>query len=279
MNNQALTFFYSTHRKAVSGQIRGIQIAEYLGVKLNPKDGYENDICIYVKCFPPEDFPERSYIDIVDAKSLIHWAAAHPKIGVIAISEVGQKYISQKLKRTDVYLIPEHHCNFERELQTDKDITTVGYIGNKNGSIFTDGDMVSRAKTIADITERFEEIGLGFKFVTRYPKRQDVIDFYKSINIQVNYRRRKQKQIAKLNNPLKLINAGSFGIPSVAYPEIISEEFKGCFVPVESIDEMIIQCKKLKEDKTFYNDMSGKALERSENYHISKITPLYRELL
>lgn len=273
-----LTFFYSRHRKAVSGKIRGRQVGEYLGAKLNPSDRFERDVCVYVKSFPPEEFPERSYIDIIDSKNLVSWIDNHPQMGVIAISEVGQEFLSMKLKRKDVYLIPEHHCNFERKIRPNREVKTVGYMGNKNGSIFTDDEIVSRRKTIADITERFTGIGLDFKFVTEYSTRQDVIDFYDSIDIQVTYRRRKQKQISKLNNPLKIANAGSFGIPTVAYPEVVSREYNGGFIEVESINDMIAQCKKLKDDKTFYEDISGKALEKSERYHISKIAPLYMEL-
>ena len=274
-----LTFLYETHSRAVSGEIRGRQAGAYLGAKLNPSDGYKNDTCVYVKRLPPNDFPEHSYVDVVDSKNLVHWVHANRRAGVIAISKVGQEYLSQKLNRKDVYLIPEHHCNFEHTLRRDRNVTTVGYIGNKNGSIFTDGEIISRGKTISDITKRFAEVGLDFKFVTTYSKRQDVIDFYNSIDIQVTYRRRKQRNIAKLNNPLKLANAGSFGIPTVAYPEVVSLEYKDCFIEVESIDEMIVQCKKLKEDKTFYSDMAGKALERSESYHISKVAPLYYDLV
>ena len=278
LESKDLTFFYSRHRKAVSGKIRGMQVGTYLDAKLNPTEGYENDVCIYVKSFPPDGFPERSFVDVIDSKNLVSWIANNPRSGVIAISEVGQEYLSRKLRRSDVYLIPEHHCNFNRESRVNKEVKSVGYMGNKNGSIFTDDNIVSRRKTIDYITKRFADIGLDFKFITSYPKREDVIDFYKSIDIQVTYRRRKQQQIASLNNPLKLTNAGSFGIPSVAYPESTAREWGGCFVEAESISEMLLQCKKLKEDKAFYEDMAGKALEKSENYHISKIAPLYMEL-
>src|SRR3990167_7107951 len=37
------------HVMRVSSMIRGDQIAEYLGAKVNPTEGYENDICIYIK--------------------------------------------------------------------------------------------------------------------------------------------------------------------------------------------------------------------------------------
>jgi hypothetical protein len=275
---RGFTFFHNTNRKAVSGKIRGVQIGNYLGAKLNPESGYEDDVCIYVKRLPPKYIPKCAYIDIIDSMFLVNWTSNHPEIGVIAISEVGQEYLSQKLKRKDVYLIPEHHCNFEREIRPDRKVTTVGYMGTQNGSIFTDGEIDSRRKVIADIKKQFKQIGLNFKFITRYRRREDVVNFYKSIDIQVTYRRRKQIRVAKLKNPLKLANAGSFGIPTVAYPEITSREFKDGFIEVNSIGEMITQCERLKNDKTLYEDISGKALEKSENYHISKIASLYNNL-
>ena len=41
-----ISFFYGT---GGAGDIRGKQTADYLGGKKNPKEGFENDICIYVK--------------------------------------------------------------------------------------------------------------------------------------------------------------------------------------------------------------------------------------
>ena len=41
------------HLLRVSSLIRGNQMAEYLGGKLNPTEGYENDVCIYVKPHVP----------------------------------------------------------------------------------------------------------------------------------------------------------------------------------------------------------------------------------
>ena len=259
------TFFYSENKKAISGEIRGRQIASCLNGKTNPKNGYEDDICIYAKCLPPDDFPNRTYVDIVDSRNLVNWVMDRPNVGVIAISKTAQNYLFRKLNRSDIHLIPEHHCNFEREQRPDREVTTVGYIGCRTGSAFP-----------VDIKKRFAEVGLDFKYNRAYKTRFDVIDFYKSIDIQIMHKYVRHKAIINLKNPLKLANAGSFGIPSVAYPENnFIEEFGGCFIEAKTIDEMVQQCKNLKENKALYQDTSEKAFMRAQEYHIDKIAPLY----
>ena len=263
-----LSFFYTVSNKAISGEIRGRQIASYLGGNMNPENSYNDDTCIYVKCFPPDDFPERSFVDIVDSKSLVNWVNERPQIGAIAISKIAQAYLFHKLKRKDIHFIPEHHCNFERVKRTDRDVITVGYIGCRTGSEFPE-----------DIKEQFAEVGLDFKYNKKYKTRLDVIDFYKSIDIQIMNKYIRHKAIINLKNPLKLANAGSFGIPTVAYPENnFIKEFGGCFIEARTISEMVQHCKDLKEDKTLYQDISGKVFLRAQDYHIDKIAPLYNEL-
>lgn len=264
-----MNFSFFTHPKSRCGSatIRGMQVAEYIGGKSNPVEGYENDICIYVKKLPPEDFPRHSYFDVIDNRHAIVWLQKHPQIGVIAISKTAKKYLQQRLNRTDIHLIPEHHCNYERECRTRNSVTTVGYMGSRTGSQFP-----------VDIKERFAEMGLEFKYTNQYKTRQDVVGFYHSIDIQI-MDRYVLRSVVKLKNPLKLENAGSFGIPTVAFPETnFIEEFGGCFVEARTIDEMILQCKKLKDDKEFYVEIANKALLRAEEYHISKIAPLYCRL-
>jgi hypothetical protein len=36
-------------KKGGSGEIRGKQVAEYIGARLNPETNFEKDLCIYVK--------------------------------------------------------------------------------------------------------------------------------------------------------------------------------------------------------------------------------------
>jgi hypothetical protein len=56
-----------------------------------------------------------------------------------------------------------------------------------------------------------------------------------------------------------------------------NQELEGLYVPARNMDELISGVGKLK-DESYYNDMSSKILALSENYHISKISELYRSL-
>jgi predicted nucleotidyltransferase len=243
-----------------AGEIRGAQIATRLNANVNPVANYENDVCIYVKQQPPEDFPKYSYLDVVDGDGLLRWAKAHPKIGIIATSGIAQNYLSNKLNRTDIKLIPQHHCNYERQQRTQGEVSTIGYIGSKNG------------------LKRMGVFGSRITINTSFKNRQDVVNFYNDIDIQVAFRPDRDR-LSNMKNSLKLYNAGSFGIPTVSYPtKAYLDEFKGCFIEAETVEEMVFQCDKLKIDKEFYREMSHKILSRSENYHIDKIIPLYKEL-
>src|SRR3972149_3581238 len=75
----------------VSSTIRGDQIADQIGAKLNPTSGYENDVCIYIKPMvrKGEDFKfegRRAYIDIIDGHNLGGLVAKYPDVGAIVCS-------------------------------------------------------------------------------------------------------------------------------------------------------------------------------------------------
>ena len=77
---------------------------------------------------------------------------------------------------------------------------------------------------------------------------------------------------------LKLANASSFGIPTVAFPEeVFVNEFDGCFVPVHTPEELIRGVRELM-DISVYNDLAEKSRDRSEKYHIEHIAELYQQL-
>jgi hypothetical protein len=98
-----------------------------------------------------------------------------------------------------------------------------------------------------------------------------------NLDIQVVWRQ--WLNFPELNNPLKLANACSYGIPSVCYPEVsYVKEFDGCFVSVKTIDELVDQVKRLKEDEKFYDEMREKGLKKAEEYHIENISKYYRAL-
>lgn len=272
------SFFYS---RGGSGYIRGHQMAQYLDGKENPTEGFEKDICIYVKILPPENHPIHTYSDVDDSPEAAQWLKNHPEAGVIAISETSKDFLNEFLGRDDVHFIPHQHCNFERRLRPDRPVKTVGIIGSK---------ITAFQYPIEPFRKELEKMGMELKFEEDYwnsyktnekqEMRLNVADFYYSIDIQVGWRPKVIfKGMAPFQNPNKLGNSSAFGIPMVAYPEpSYVREWDGCFVPVNSIEEMIAQIKRLKEDNRFYKYIVERALARSEDYHIDKVSKLYLNL-
>jgi hypothetical protein len=260
-----ISFFF---QERGAGLINGRQMGEFLGAKLNPTEGFDDDICIYVKCVPPDNFPKRSYVNIVDGVGLIPWLARHPECGVISTSVTGTNYLKNRLNR-EVVFIPEAHCNWDRETRTRSRVTTVGVIGNKKGFDIP----------LSIAIDRLRAIGLEFKYCDTYTSRQSVVDFYKTVDIQICYRPNVTGVHALLHNPLKLENAGSFGIPTVAYAEEnFIAEFGGCFVPVDNEFDLFRLVAELKNDPGLYGGVSRRSAEKSEEYHIENVAEYYRRL-
>ena len=266
-----LSFFYT---RGGAGNIRGKQIANLLGAKHNPKDGYDNDVCVYVKTHKHPYHPKHSYIDVCDAPRAIELLEKHPEIGVISLGDYQKNTIEKILKRKTI-LIPHHHCNFKRELRPQRKVKVVGIIGNKNAF----------QHPIDDIRKRLKDIGLELKYEEDYwdfygEDRQKVVDFYKSIDIQIAWRPKGwSPRFAALRSPLKLSNAGSFGIPTVCYPEPdYMVEWRGEFIPAHNIKELTFWVEELKNNKGFYRTYANWTLKKSEQYHIEHIAKLYLNL-
>lgn len=256
-------------------------MAEYLGAKINPHSGYENDICIYIKCCKHDNnHPKLTFFDVVDAKKRIAWLLRHPDVNVIAISEVARDYLSLNLNRNDIILIPHHHCNYERAKRPKRPVKVVGIIGSDDSFQYP----------IKRFENHIKKYGLKLRYDRPYwplydehenylgkNGRNKVCNFYKDIDIQVTWRKRKLQE--DLRNPLKLANAGSFGIPTISYPEMSFErEWKGCYLPETKWQGLMGTLKRLSEDPVYYQEIADKALKKSENYHIEKIAKLYKEL-
>lgn len=266
-----LSFFYT---RGGAGVVRGKQTADYLKAKHNPKDGYDKDVCVFVKTTKPPFLSKRSYIDVCDAPRAIDFLKEHPEIGVIAFGDYQKQAIEKELNRETI-LIPHPHCNFERELRPDREVKVVGIMGNKN----------SFQHPIDDIRKRLKKIGLELKYEEDYwnfygEDRQKVVDFYKSIDIQIVWRPKGwSPRFATLRIPLKLSNAGSFGIPTVCYPEPDYEaEWSGKYLAVDKMDDLIEWVEKLKENKFFYKRFKDVVIKKAENYHIENVAKLYKEL-
>jgi len=270
------------HTRGGAGHVRGIQVAQYLDAKINPTSGYEDDICIYVKIIPPKNHPKHSYLDVVDSPNAVEYLKTHPEMGVIAISEVAKEYLSIVLKRDDIRLIPHHHCNYEGWIRPIRPVMTVGIIGSKTSFQYP----------IEKTRKMLEAMGLALLYdedhwanynnvpgPTGKDSREKVVNFYKGIDIQIVWRPIWQKSTTNLRSPLKLENAGAFGIPTVSYPEpSYMREWEGCFLQEVNIENFFKLVYHLKSAPSLYKEISDKALERSKQYHPNHIKELYLNL-
>jgi len=250
-----------------AGIIRGEQVAKKLGAKLNPTSGYENDICIYVKCAPPTNHSKNCYVDVVEDSEGLRWARNHPEVKLIASSYTIYAYLDANFPN-EIVLIPQHHCNFERAVRTRKEVKVAGIIGNKASFQYPLGELEAKLNLIG--------IELKTLIKKRFDSREEVVNFYKQIDIQLVWR---PGSDGVLRNPLKLINAMSFGIPTVAYPEEdFVYELDGYFIDEKSIEEMLMGIEYLKSSTECYEDYTIRGIQKVEEYHIDNISKLYLKL-
>lgn len=253
------------HRHLIRGSsiIRGEQMAEYLGCKYNPTDGFDNDVCIYVKPSSFENIKDGDWVDVMDG-NYVDWLINRPGINVIAFSELMFDLYSQKITNKMV-LIPQHHCNFNLELRTRKTVKTVGFIGGEIGF----------HRSFDDIGELLDSIDMNFVRLCRYRTREDVIKFYKNIDIQFVWARPQLRHQAKA--PLKVINAASFGIPTVAFPQNCYDEVDGYYAKVHT-DNDILDALCMMREPGCYAAWAEFIIPMAKKYHISQIAERYRQL-
>ena len=252
------------------GEIRGIQMATHLQGRFNPKSDYENDVCVYVLGTTPEKEPECSYHDVLDGglKRLAR-VIRRTRGPLIAVSKEHEAALSECLGTRPVYLIPQHHCNFENEMRPDRPVRTVGCIG---------GDSCIQWPHHA-MDRMMREIGMEWRYCGKYNRRRYVVDFYRDLDVQVSWRPTHARGIIRHMNVLKLSNAGSFGIPTVAYPEpAYTREWKNECIFADTITDLVYKVRQLKDNPVMYSDASALALEKAKDYHIDRIGELYRSL-
>jgi glycosyltransferase involved in cell wall biosynthesis len=109
--------------------------------------------------------------------------------------------------------------------------------------------------------------------------RQDVINFYQSVDVQIVWRPYYRRMKIRMSNPLKLVNAASFGVPTIAFDEPAFSEMNGTYIPVKTVEEFLHQLQILKESNTLYQEYSERCLKKAELYHISHIGRLYLDLV
>lgn len=251
----------------LTGRVRGEEIAQYLGAKLNPTEGYENDICIYVK--PPSlgHIKDGSYVDILDDKHAFECLKERPGIKVIAMSLSQYEYLKTQLKN-EIVFIPHHHVNFENILSDRKEVMVCGYVGSRPSGYSN--------RINNKVKRELARIGLDFIPIFKYQTRQDIIDYYKKIDLQIiGYFNYHNESIFR--HPTKILNAASFGIPTIAQPILGYKEIEGYYVPVKDMDSLLAETEKMK-NKEYYNQWSSKIIKEAEKYHISTIAKLYQQL-
>lgn len=257
------------HIMRVSSMIRGDQIANYLGSNINPKKIRENDTNIYVKPMvrKGDDFMfarGKSYLDIIDGANLSQVAQRHPDVGVIVCSQADYNVMSKELPNNKIILIPQHHCNFERNQRQSISIKTIGVIGTQGAFPYLP----------QGLKESLAERGIELLEFSKFFDRKDIIDFYMKIDVQIVWR--PYKKI--LSNPLKLVNAASFGIPTIALDEKAFWEVKGTYMPVGTLESLLGALDGLRNNPLLYADYSLKCIKQSERYHIENIAKLYEKL-
>lgn len=262
---------------------RGEQIATRAGFGFNTpyEEIPEGEVVVFVKGFnsysPTSLIKNKNcsvYLDIVDSDVFLPELANHPYIGIIAISDAANSYIRARLPFTkNIITIDEQHCNFDNERRTRKEVTRVGYVGSKyrfNLSI----DFVK-----AELAKE------GFEFVCLFCEdlslsRKDICEFYKKIDIQLcmfvpSFT---NNMPPELKNPLKLANAGSFGIPTVGIPEFCWKTEYGSYIDAFTMEGVIDACRSLRDLPIIYGATANRAMHLSEKYHIDDIVKKYKEL-
>lgn len=244
--------------------IRGEQMAQYLKAKYNPISGYENDVCIYLKPRSLDNIQDGAYVDISDAgEDLVNELKKRPKIKAITSSLASFEFVKERLKN-ELFFILEHHCNFERSIRSRKEVAVAGFLGTPRSLTYP----------IDKLRKRLEKIGLQFVVNFNYKSRQDVVDFYKQIDLHIVWY---DSENSPFKHPGKIVNAAAYGVPTITNPRIGYKEFEGYYISVNSIDSMMKEVEKLK-NKTYYDKWSKKILQKAEEYHISKIAEQYKKL-
>jgi hypothetical protein len=238
---------------------------------MNPTEGYENDVCIYVKPFYAKGtdfkFEGKPYLDICDSPRLYQLALKYPEVPVIAASDYNFELL-KKILPNKIINIPEQHCNFERYKRERKGIKRIGVIGTESAFAYLP----------EGLEEELNKRGIELYKFSKFYKREDVVDFYMNIDLQIIWRPYMDYKRDILMNPLKIVNSASFGIPTIAYDEPCFKEMEGCYIGVEVFKEWLDALDFLIANEDIYNQMCKTSLYKSEKYHISKIAELYKQL-
>ena len=200
---------------------------------------------------------------MIDGHNLGQLAEKHPEVGVIVCSKIDYETMSSVIPNK-IEFIPQHHCNFERYRRFREGIKTVGVIGTLGAF-----DYLPKG-----LKEELAARNIELIEYSRFFTRQNIIDFYQKIDVQIVWRPYKKL----LSNPLKIVNGASFGVPTIALDEKAFKEMGDCYIPVNTFKEFIEKLDLLRTSPLMYQDYSHKCIKKSEEYHIENVSKLYLSL-
>jgi hypothetical protein len=248
--------------RRVSSRIRGEEIANYLGAKFNPAQRDESDLSIWIKPKNLIRVKDGDYVDMLDDPFLVMLLLERPGVNVITMTQYQHDYLRPILKNKLV-LIPHHHINFENVRNEKREIRTCGFVG-------------AYLKERLVIDEEIKKLlsGIGFEFLPLldFKTREDAIANYKKIDIQLLVYPLSE---GERPTPVKIINAASFGIPTIALPRLEYQEVEGSYIRSGGLGTLVKEVLNLKEN---YDQWAADSISMAEKYHISNIAELYKKL-
>lgn len=250
----------------ISTIVRGKQMAKYLGAKYNPTCCYKKDTCIYLKPRILDVIKDGDYVDVLDDVKLTKRIGSRPGINVIAMTTEHAKWLRSFLPNKVIH-IPHYHMNFERARRKRKTIKVCGYVG---------ANKPMHRQINRELKKKLEKAGFEFKVLYSFETRQDIVKFYKSIDIQVigmfNY-----LTDAPQYHEKKIVDAMSYGIPTVAEPKLGYRDVRHSFLHAHNTKQLIERVLELKDKKT-YKQWSDRVYNEAERYHIDNVSKIYENL-
>jgi hypothetical protein len=255
------------HLHRVSTRIRAEEIVEYLGAKLNQPRA-KGDVCVFVKPRYLSRIKDGDYVDILDGNYLIDKLIKKPKVRVIAMCQTHYNYLRQILPN-EITLIYHHHINFERTRHKKNAKLLGGLVGTPSPAIY---------KVCDKLKAKLAAIDVDFNPYFTYRTRRDMINYYKTIDFLVVWAFQHMNSDNPYRHPTKIINAASFGVPSLARPMDGYAEFEGLYLPIQNSDDVVREAERLKND-SFYNEFADTITAEAEKYHISRTSEAYKLLV
>jgi hypothetical protein len=265
-----IVFITSKRLHGASTVTRALQIAPLIGGVVNPWFVRRSDVAFMVKRFDLRAArrARMAWCDINDEIDCFDALRANPRAGVVVLTEVAARWVGAQLQNP-IVCIPIHHCNLEGRLRKAGPVKRVVISGDR---FLLDRALV-REKLLAE--------GFDLVEVPGQAPREAHCAALATGDIALAWSPEPVNALypLELKPPLKLVNAGSFGVPFVAYPEPGYAGLEAAYVPVRSLDAIIEACVRLREDADHYDRVSRAGTLAATPFHISRIAARYTQLL